>query len=129
MNTFTLAEYKENEQFNDHTLNALKLVEMFGTTDELHQVQMIADADEKQGFLTMEQTRHRYELSQKYYKLLVKRSQNRTKSELMKLAHAEAKFMYNNLQFETYQAALKFNIQRMFKGFNKNLIAFTNKPR
>lgn len=68
--TFTLKEYKRNEHHNDHTLNALRLVQTFGTETEVLQIQQIQDAHSKQGFLTVEQTTERLMISNKYYKLL-----------------------------------------------------------
>lgn len=70
MKDFTLKDYKRNESRNHHTENALQLVKMFGTDDEIKSVKRIAQLHKKQGFLTYEQVRERYELSNKYYSYL-----------------------------------------------------------
>ncbi len=70
MTRFTLAQYQENEAYNDHTENAVQLVNSFGTEDEKRQVSQIAYEHEKQGYLTYDQSSLRYELTQKYYRTL-----------------------------------------------------------
>ena len=67
---FTLRQYKKNESINDHSENALQLVKKFGTEEEISAMTKLLKLHERQGYLTHGQLTERYELSNKYYKLL-----------------------------------------------------------
>lgn len=69
---FNLKTYKSNEAINDHTENAVQLVMLFGTQEELKVVKNIEYLHKKQGDLTCEQVRKMHEASNKYYSLLKK---------------------------------------------------------
>ena len=60
--------YEENEDNNYHTENAMMLVSEFGTSDELKRLMEIQQIQEKQGYLTVEQSREQYEIQKPYYR-------------------------------------------------------------
>jgi hypothetical protein len=70
---FTLADYKENEQINNHSENALMLTKMYGTQDEIFEVERLVKKGEREGD-SEEDYRRIYEISGKYYKHLVEAS-------------------------------------------------------
>lgn len=69
-NQFTLRDYKINESDNNHTANAVALVNMFGTKEEKEAIDKIASNHLKRGYLGGEEVKERHELSNKYYHLL-----------------------------------------------------------
>jgi hypothetical protein len=71
--------YKENEEINNHMENAVMLVNAFGSKLEKIRIAEIANDHEKQGFLSMDQSRESYELSGKYYKLLIQPTKKQVK--------------------------------------------------
>ena len=60
--------YEENEDNNAHLDNAIMLVSEFGTADELERLMEIQQMHEKQGYLTVEQSREQYEIQKPYYR-------------------------------------------------------------
>lgn len=65
---FTLKQYRRNEENNNHTENAVKLVHMYGTIEEINKIDQLAALEKAQDGLTMGQSRERYDISNKYYK-------------------------------------------------------------
>jgi hypothetical protein len=74
---FTLADYKENEETNNHSENALMLVKMYGTQDEIFEVERLIKKGEREGGFSMVDYRRMYEISNKYYKHLVEASKRK----------------------------------------------------
>lgn len=71
---FTLKQYKENEAINLHTENAVRLVEKFGTDEELIEIKAIARRHDHSR-LSYQDYCNRYDISSKYYKILVMEEQ------------------------------------------------------
>lgn len=63
-------EFQCLTEVNEHTAAAKLLVDTFGTDDEKQIIKEIAERHEKLGYLTMEDSRQRFEISNKYYKNL-----------------------------------------------------------
>ena len=74
---FTLADYKENEQINNHPENALMLTKMYGTQDEIFEVERLIKKGEREGGFSEVDYRRIYEISGKYYKHLVEASKRK----------------------------------------------------
>lgn len=55
---------------NEHTSAAKMLVENFGTDEERAEIYAIAARQQNQGYLTQEDSRKRFEISNKYYALI-----------------------------------------------------------
>jgi hypothetical protein len=70
MEKFDMKQYKRNEDENEHSLNALELVKMFGTPAEKNQMQGIYNAHMKRGHITPVDLRQRDKLNSKYYSKL-----------------------------------------------------------
>lgn len=70
----TLKEYQENEVTNQHTTNAVRLIEKFGTDEELIEMKSIAMRHDH-SLLTWADYNRRYELSNKYYQILIMEEQ------------------------------------------------------
>jgi len=70
-----LRKYKRLESNNDHNEAALLLVKNFGTQDEIDTLERIKNNHERRGHILHEERMQRYEISQKYYKLLHKINQ------------------------------------------------------
>lgn len=68
--TFTLSDYRKNENANDHSLNALRLVEKFGTEKELSEIRQIRMRHNIKGSISFEDQQKRDKIAGKYYKLL-----------------------------------------------------------
>lgn len=68
--TFTLSDYRKNENANDHSLNALRLVEKFGTEKELSEIRQIRMRHNIKGSISYEDQKKRDSIANKYYKLL-----------------------------------------------------------
>ena len=73
---FTLADYKENEQINNHSENALMLTKMYGTQGEINEVERLIKKGEREGDSEVD-WRRIYEISGKYYKHLVEASKRK----------------------------------------------------
>ena len=69
-NKFTLKDYRENEDINYHTENALALIEKFGTKSELKEMVKIQNMHKSEGHINSKNYERRYKLSQKYFKCL-----------------------------------------------------------
>jgi hypothetical protein len=67
-----LKQYKRLEAINNHTEAALLLVNHFGSDQEKLQMEQIKSQHEKGGYITTQEIKDRYELSQKYYNRLIK---------------------------------------------------------
>jgi hypothetical protein len=67
-----LKEYNKLEDINDHNGAAKLLIMKFGTKDEMKIMNEIIDRHKAQGFMTPEDIKLRYKLSQKYYKIISK---------------------------------------------------------
>ena|SRR5579871_4903962 len=68
-----LRRYRSNEAKNYHNENALLLAKCFGTAEEVAAIEQIIREYEQSGDgLTMEQSRRRHEIANKYYTSLVK---------------------------------------------------------
>ena len=67
---FTLSQYRRNENKNFHSLNALLLVQNFGTKNEVEEIKSINQRHEAVGHLCYEDSLKRYEISNKYFSLL-----------------------------------------------------------
>ena len=74
---FTLADYKENEETNNHSENALMLTKMYGTQDEIFEVERLIKKGEREGGFSEVDWRRIYEISGKYYKQLVEASKRK----------------------------------------------------
>jgi hypothetical protein len=70
MEKFDMKQYKRNENENEHSLNALELVKMFGTPAEKKQMQDIYNAHMKRGHITPRDLSQRDKLNSKYYSKL-----------------------------------------------------------
>ena len=70
MEKFDMKQYKKNEDENEHSLNALQLVKMFGTPVEKKEMQGIYDRHMKRGHITPIDLRARDKLNSKYYSKL-----------------------------------------------------------
>ena len=70
MEKFDMKQYKRNEDENEHSLNALELVKMFGTPAEKKQMQDIYNAHMKRGHITPRDLSQRDKLNSKYYSKL-----------------------------------------------------------
>jgi hypothetical protein len=70
MKSSLLKKYQRLEANNDHNEAAMLLVNNFGTDDEKIALQEIIARHEKQGYISMDDTRLRFEIAQKYYKLI-----------------------------------------------------------
>ena len=73
----TLADYKANEEINHHSENALMLTKMYGTQDEINEVERLIKKGEREFGFSMEDYRRLYEISNKYYKHLVEASKRK----------------------------------------------------
>lgn len=73
MNFFTLKEYKKNEDYNEHTFNALLLVKKFGTKVDIKKMQAISNRNEhsNEGMKNSDY-KVQYELHNKYFKCFFK---------------------------------------------------------
>jgi hypothetical protein len=71
---FSLAEYEKNEDVNNHGENARQLVVKFGTDAELKKIEAINKRHHQRKYLSREDGKKRYAISQKYYKKLVAES-------------------------------------------------------
>jgi hypothetical protein len=69
--TFTLSDYRKNENANDHSLNALRLVEKFGTEKELSEIRQIRMRHNIKGSISFEDQQKRDKIAGKYFKLLL----------------------------------------------------------
>jgi hypothetical protein len=69
--TFTLSDYRKNENANDHSLNALRLVEKFGTEKELSEIRQIRMRHNIKGSISLEDQQKRDKIAGKYFKLLL----------------------------------------------------------
>lgn len=65
-----LRKYNRLEANNDHNEAALLLLTNFGTQDEVDTMLAIIDRCKKQGWMTSEDIKLRYEISQKYYPII-----------------------------------------------------------
>ena len=65
-----LEEYRELEDKNLHNEAALLLVRKFGTAQEVKRLKAIRVNHEARGHLLFDEQRERFEISNKYYKLL-----------------------------------------------------------
>lgn len=68
--SFTLSDYRKNENANDHSLNALRLVEKFGTEKELSEIRQIRMKHNIKGSISFEDQQKRDKIAGKYFKLL-----------------------------------------------------------
>jgi hypothetical protein len=68
--SFTLSDYRKNENANDHSLNALRLVEKFGTEKELSEIRQIGMRHNIKGSISFEDQQKRDKIASKYFKLL-----------------------------------------------------------
>jgi len=69
--SFTLSDYRKNENANDHSLNALRLVEKFGTEKELSEIRQIRMRHNIKGSISFEDQQKRDKIAGKYFKLLL----------------------------------------------------------
>lgn len=76
---FTISDYKKNEQTNNHSLNALMLVKKYGSQEELDAVQRLVSKGQREGGFSSTDYREVYDLSNKYYPLLLKEGKKITK--------------------------------------------------
>ena len=67
---FTIEDFRNNEAHNNHTENAVELVEMFGTDAEIKEIHGIHERHGDSGISDKDYKR-RYELSEKYAKKLL----------------------------------------------------------
>ena len=67
-----LRQYNILENNNDHNKCALLLVKNFGTQEEVDMIMEIFSNHMKRGHILHEEVKKRYEISNKYYKLLHK---------------------------------------------------------
>lgn len=74
---FTLADYKANEEINHHSENALMLTKMYGTQEEINEVERLIRKGKREFGFSMEDYRRLYEISNKYYKHLVEASKRK----------------------------------------------------
>jgi hypothetical protein len=74
---FTLADYKANEEINHHSENALMLTKMYGTQDEINEVERLIKKGEREFGFSHQDYRRLYEISNKYYKHLVEASKRK----------------------------------------------------
>lgn len=64
--TFTLAQYKKNEDKNDHSFNAFCIAKEFGTAEELEIITEILDRHDENGHIEYVDQNKRDEISKKY---------------------------------------------------------------
>ena len=64
--TFTLSQYKENEDNNDHSFNAFCIVKEFGTSEELKIITEILDKHDENGHIEKVDQNKRDKISRKY---------------------------------------------------------------
>jgi uncharacterized protein YrzB (UPF0473 family) len=62
--------YEYLTEINDHTRAAVLLVDTFGTEDEKDEIGAIAVRHKKDGHISMRDSHRRFELSNKYYKII-----------------------------------------------------------
>jgi hypothetical protein len=65
-----LKKYNKLEDNNDHNEAAMLLIKAFGTQDEVDQLKSIMAAHRQNGYMLASDIDIRYNISQKYYKLL-----------------------------------------------------------
>lgn len=63
--------YNRLTEMNDHTGAAMMLVNLYGTKTERLEMRAIAIRHERDGEISMDDTHKRFELSNKYFKLLM----------------------------------------------------------
>lgn len=71
-NKFTLKDFKENEKYNEHTLNTVELVKKFGTKRDLKTIIGIQERHERIGSIEQKDYKKRYELHSKYFQCFFK---------------------------------------------------------
>ena len=71
---FSLKDYRENEEYNEHSENALQLVKKFGTPEEIKEMEEIVARHEQEGSINSADYNRRYEISQKYFPMLTNES-------------------------------------------------------
>ena len=66
-----LNKYRRLENNNDHNEAALLLIKKFGTQEEVDRMERIKINHQRRGHILHEEVQERYQLSHKYYKLLI----------------------------------------------------------
>jgi len=67
---FTLRAFKANESRNNHTRNAVRLAETYGTAEDIALMKEIEAAHKKRGYIIEEEMKKRLVIYDKYCKLL-----------------------------------------------------------
>jgi|APSaa5957512535_1039671.scaffolds.fasta_scaffold00325_77 hypothetical protein len=67
---FSVRQYEINESTNNHTKNALLLIEKYGTDEEKKRMREIAENHHREGSINHNDYTDRYEISNKYFKKL-----------------------------------------------------------
>ena len=67
---FTKADFDDNEDNNEHSLNAFELAKLFGTSQEKAQMKAIMHRNKKQGYTSSSDSRIVTSIQSKYYKRL-----------------------------------------------------------
>ena len=68
---FTKADFDDNEDNNEHSLNAFELAKLFGTSQEKAQMKAIMHRNKKQGYTSSSDSRIVTSIQSKYYIIVI----------------------------------------------------------